>query len=131
MAALIKSVLVSLPATILVVEAVFASPIIKLVRALAAQSRKSLRLLGNARVSDHWKERILPVYALKIFRDSMLILGCLICFFALYALGLYAGAWIFGEEFSGLQELQRADYMLSSLLSAFAYVIVRRFVHNV
>lgn len=131
MAAFAESVLVSFPVVVLVVEVALASPLARLIQTLAVKGRKSARLLRNRRVSDHWKERILPAYALTMLQASLLILAWLTFLSVIFALGLYIGAWVFAEDFEGLLVLQRADYVLSSFLVAVAYLIARRFVRNV
>lgn len=126
MAALLETALVSCFTTIMVVEVALASPLVSLFRTLAAQSRKSIRLLGNGRVSDHWKERVLPIYAITILRLSLFSLIWMICVFIIFAFGLYAGAWLFAENFEGFGVLRRTDYMLASFLIAIVYLTVRR-----
>ncbi len=131
MAAIAESILVSFPVVVLVVEAAFASPLARLIRTLAVKSRKSARLIWSKRISDHWKERILPVYSLTMFWTSLQILAWLIFLAMIFALGLYIGAWVFADDFEGILVLQRADYAVSSFLVAVAYLIARRFVRNV
>ncbi len=131
MAAFAESVLVSFPVVVLVVEVALASPLARLIQTLAEKGKKSSRLLRNRRVSDHWKEKILPAYALTMLQASLLILAWLTFLSVIFALGLYIGAWVFAEDFEGLLVLQRADYVLSSFLVAVAYLIARRFVCNV
>ncbi len=131
MAAFAESVLVSFPVVVLVVEVALASPLARLIQTLAVKGRKSARLLRNRRVSDHWKEQILPAYALTMLQASLLILAWLTFLSVIFALGLYIGAWVFAEDFEGFLVLQRTDYVLSSFLVAVAYLIARRFVRNV
>lgn len=126
MVLLLESALASLFATIIVVELVLASPLISLLGTLAVQSRKSVRLIGNRAVSDHWKERVLPIYAIIILRTSLLCLLWMISLFMIFALGLYAGAWLFAGDFEGFAALQRIDYMLASILTAIVYLTARR-----
>ncbi len=126
MATLLESTLVSFFATIMVVEVVLASPLISLLGTLAAQSRKSMRLISNSHVSDHWKERVLPIYAIIILRASLLCLMWMISLFVIFALGLYAGTWLFAEDFKGFAALERIDYMLASFLIAIVYLTARR-----
>ncbi len=131
MAAFAESVLVSFPVVVLVVEVALASPLARLIQTLAVKGRKSARLLRNRRVSDHWKEQILPTYALTMLQASLLILAWLTFLSVIFALGLYIGAWVFADDFEGILVLQRADYLLSSFLVAVAYLIARRLVRNV
>lgn len=131
MTAFAESVLVSFPVVVLVVEIFLASQLSRLIQTLATMGGKSARLVRNRCVSDHWKERILPVYALTMLQTSLLILAWIAFLTVIFALGLYIGAWVFSDDFEGILVLQRADYALSSFLVAVAYLIVRRFVRNV
>ena len=58
-------------AAILASEAFVRLPVLQKIGTVAATSRKAMKLVRSARVSDHWKERILPVYALKIGMGSV------------------------------------------------------------
>jgi hypothetical protein len=62
--------------TLLVGAAVLASecflrlPLLARVASVGDLARRSMRLLRSSRISDHWKERILPVYSLRIARAA-------------------------------------------------------------
>lgn len=58
-------------AAILASEAFVRLPVLQKIGTVAATSQKAMKLVRSARVSDHWKERILPVYALKIGMGSV------------------------------------------------------------
>lgn len=62
-------------------EAMLRLPLAGLARSLVVVSRKSARLLQSARISDHWKARVLPAYALRMA-------GASVGFFAMLCLGL-------------------------------------------
>lgn len=127
---LVGSFIVASLSVILVMEVALRSPLIRLVRALLNRSGKALRLIGNAKVSDHWKERILPSYALAMLRASLLILLWLIALASLFFACLYLGARGLDGEFEGVHSLQRADYVLSGLVVATVYGVARRFLRN-
>ena len=66
---------------------------------LAGRARNLRRILGasarvirSARISDHWKERVLPCYAARLFAETLRIAGSL----ALFLLP-FAGATALGE----------------------------------
>lgn len=126
-----ESILVSFPIVVLVVEVALASPLFRLIQTLAVKGRKSARLLGSRRISDHWKEQILPAYALTMLRASLLILAWLIFLSTIFALGIYICAWVFTDDFEGILVLQRADYLISSFLVSVVYLIARQFMRNV
>lgn len=131
MAAIAETVLVSLPLVVLVVEVALASPIRSLIQILAAQGGKSARLLRNGHVSDHWKEKVLPNYALAMLKASLLILVWLFLLTVIVAFGACISALIFNNNLEEqIQILQSAEFVLSSFLLAMAYLIARRFVRN-
>lgn len=58
-------------AALLASEAFLRLPVLQRIGTVAATSQKAMRLVRSSRVSDHWKERILPVYALRIGMGSV------------------------------------------------------------
>jgi len=72
-------------AAILASEALWRLPLMARVRDVTAASRKAGRVLASKRISDHWKERVLPAYAWRIGRGS-------VGFFVLLCLGLLPAA---------------------------------------
>ena len=47
-------------------------------------SNKALHLVTKKNVSDHWKEKVLPKYALEIIKLSFQILLIIFCIFSLF-----------------------------------------------
>lgn len=68
-------------AAVLAGEVLWRLPLLAQLRAVVAAARKSAHVLASSKVSDHWKERVLPAYAWRIGRGS-------VRFFALLCLGL-------------------------------------------
>ncbi len=68
-------------AAILASEALLRLPVMARIAGVAAASQKTMRVLKSGRISDHWKERALPVYAKRIGFGS-------VAFFGLLCLGL-------------------------------------------
>jgi hypothetical protein len=52
-------------------------PLLPAIGRARAAAQKSARLLRSKRVSDHWKEKMLPVYAAVIARNSVIFFGLL------------------------------------------------------
>lgn len=128
MTGLLQSLVVAALAAIPVVEIALASPLPELFVSLAAHGRKSLSLLASKRISDHWKERMLPVYAWNMLRASLLVLAWLMCLIIVFALGLGAGDWLFAGRFPGVEVFERLDYMLFSFLIAAIYLGARPYI---
>ncbi|MGC1429587.1 MAG: hypothetical protein WA822_13430 [Albidovulum sp.] len=58
-------------------EAFLRLPLLPVIRRVVATSQKSGRVLASKRISDHWKEKILPSYAWVIGKGSILFFGML------------------------------------------------------
>lgn len=58
-------------AGILASEAFLRLPLLPVIRRVTATARKSGQVLASKRISDHWKERILPSYAWVIGKGSV------------------------------------------------------------
>lgn len=126
MAPLAASILASALAVVPTMELALASSLAASIRTIATLSGKSVAIIKNANISDHWKEKILPTYALSMFRKSVWVLILLILLAGVFAMGLYAGGWLFADRFEGFLVLERANYQLSSLVIAMAYLLCRR-----
>jgi hypothetical protein len=62
---------------ILASELILRLPLLQTIGKARVAAAKSARLLQSRRVSDHWKERMLPVYAGVIARNSLVFFGLL------------------------------------------------------
>jgi hypothetical protein len=58
-------------AGILASEAMLRLPLIRTAKGLAVVSQKSMHVLASKKISDHWKERILPAYSLRMAKNSV------------------------------------------------------------
>ena len=54
------------------------SPFRRLLSAFSRALQLSISVIRNPAVSDHWKEKVLPAYALTIFKSSLGLFGCLL-----------------------------------------------------
>lgn len=66
-------ILSTLIAVIVVVELLIRLPIKKKINSLLSVSSKAFNILFNPSISDLWKEKVLPIYSLKIFKTSFLL----------------------------------------------------------
>jgi hypothetical protein len=58
-------------AGVLASEAMLRLPLIATIKGVVKVSQKSMRLLKSKRISDHWKERVLPAYSLRMAKGSV------------------------------------------------------------
>jgi len=90
--------------------------------------RRSGKTITSSRISDHWKEKVLVHYALKIFTNSLQLLFCLFLtvspIFVLHFSGNMFGADV-------LTLLMTPLGILISILFASFYVVLRNKVLHV
>lgn len=126
MAPLAEIILASAMAVMPTVELARASSLAASMRSMAALNGKSVAIMKNANISDHWKAKILPTYALAMFRMSLWVLILLILLAGVFVVGLYGGSWLFADKFEGFLVLERTDYQVSCFVIAMAYLLCRR-----
>lgn len=115
-------------AVLLAVAAIVASelllrlPVLREAQGLGEVARKSAALLASKRISDHWKERILPVYSARMARCSVLFFVLLCCAVAPVALvGLVAP----GGETRWLDLLMQPAAIALLCAVSISYVVLR------
>ena len=69
---------------ILSVEIFFKSNFLSVLDIFSTIIKKVVRLVASKNISDHWKEKILPVYALRIMKYSLHILIILLFIISLF-----------------------------------------------
>ena len=88
---------------------------------------KAISVLSTSKISDHWKEKILPCYAVRIMTSSLRIfyhLGFLvIAFLLIYGI---VGMFIFEDLFEGIRRILRIDTQLTLLLIGLTYGVLRK-----
>ena len=111
-----------LVAAVLASEAFLRLPLLPVIRRVAETARKSGRVLASKRISDHWKERVLPRYSWIIGSGS-------VQFFAFLMLAL-APVAVLGLVFPGgfgawASALMRPAVIAALCLVSIAYVWLR------
>ena len=90
--------------------------------------KRSGTTITSSGISDHWKEKVLPHYAVKIFVNSIQLLFCLLLtvapVFALHFAGLLFGMDVFSLLMTPLG-------IVGSILFAAVYITVRNRVLHV
>ena len=90
--------------TVLAVEIALRSPLLRALRRLKVLSRKAGSVVLSQRISDHWKERVLPAYAGRIMSAS---LGMFLWLVAVAAPLVASVALVFGSLAEGSAFLLR------------------------
>jgi hypothetical protein len=131
MANFAESFLVSIPVVILIVEVARASPLARWIHTLVLKGKKTLYVLNNKRISDHWKERVLLAYAITIFQTSVCIFILLLLLLLVFTLGINLGASLVSADSKGIVVLEHSLYMIASFLVALLYLPARNYLSHV
>jgi hypothetical protein len=59
------------------IEILFRLKFISHVYNISRNAVKAIQIITSSRISDHWKEKTVPIYALIILKKSLVILGIL------------------------------------------------------
>jgi len=93
------------------------------VRRVTIAARKAARTVRSNRVSDHWKERVLPVLARQIISESLAFFALLLCAVAPIVL---LGVFVEGGIAAWLQQLLRPVMLAVLVVVSIAYIAVRQ-----
>ncbi len=88
-------------AALLASEAFLRLPIMAKIVGVSANAQKAMKVVRSSRISDHWKERILPAYALRIGLGSVtffLLLCAALIPIVIAGLIYPGGFWAWSEE---------------------------------
>ena len=102
-------------------EIIIRSKYFKLISSLIELSKKTINIISNKNISDHWKENIIPKYSLQMMKYSMtmLLILSLIIFVFVIADNLSSGFLTFTLSFNGI---------IKSILIAFSYAYIRKLI---
>ena len=103
------------------VEIFVRSNYISLINSLIEVSKKAINIISNKKISDHWKEYIIPKYSIQMMKVSlqMLLIFLLIIFIFVLIDNFLSGFLEFTFSFNGIIE---------SILFAFSYAFIRKLI---
>ena len=104
---------------VLSVEVFIRLNFLSLLDSIQKATRKVTYVIPQDNISDHWKEKVVPAYALRIMKHSLQILLIL-----LVILSLFLIAGFFFNDFLALT--LSIFGILESLVFAFGYVYLRK-----
>ncbi len=122
-----RDIVLLLIAAMLASELLLRLPLLRQARHLLAVTRKSAATIRSSRISDHWKERVLPAYSLRMGLHSMLFF-LLLCVVAspVMAMGLAASDGMDGWFGLLMRPWAIALLFVGSVLYVVARVRLRR-----
>lgn len=106
---------------ILSVEIFIRSNFLSILNLIIKFTKKANYVITNNSISDHWKEKAIPAYSLKIMKSSLQILLLLLFMFFLFFISDY-----FINNF--LEFISSITGIIESILIAFGYVYVRQLI---
>ena len=86
-------------------------------------TKKIILVISKHNVSDHWKEKILPIYAFKIIRYSFRILLIFAFIFALFLIFNFIANDFLIHSFSLIG-------VMESIIFGFGYIFLRKKFHT-
>lgn len=108
--------------TLVACEIALRLPLGRVLATLRHMPAKAARVVGSARISDTWKEKVLPAYAGRILRASLLLLACLL---AIAAPVVLAAALTSGGLAAGAASLMQPAPLVLMIGVGAAYVWLR------
>jgi len=109
--------------TVIAVELFLRLPLIAHVKGLTGTMTKALKVLKSPRISDHWKERTIQAYSLRLFVHSIMVFLILIVALLPFAVTGYAGA-LAGHDMMPL--LNSLKGIGATTVIAIAYFVLRK-----
>jgi hypothetical protein len=111
---------------LLSIESLLRLPLLKLTQHLNNLLHRVFKTLRSSRISDHWKERVMLVYAAQLLRYSLLVPVLLLI--ALFPLGF--GLWVATESINALIRLSLDwRFLLVITVLSLLYLFVRKRFH--
>jgi len=97
-------------------------PIMRHLGTVGTISRKSMKVLGAKGVSDHWKEKVLPTYSLRLAKGAVLFFFFLVL--ALLPVVIVGFAWSGGVS-DWMGQIMAPMVLLFLMVVSLGYIFVR------
>lgn len=108
--------------TVSVCECFLRMPFVLNIRSMILYSTKSYRAVSSNNISDHWKEKVLPVYSAKIFFTSLKLFLLLLAALLPLVMWQYLGALMELDLFASISGWPG---MVGMTIAAAMYFFVR------
>ena len=106
-------------ACILSIEVFIRFDFLSILDSIFMVSKKVIYVIPNAHISDHWKEKVIPEYALQIMKFSLKVLIILLFILSFFLIGA-----IFFDNF--LMLILSFIGIIESIIFAFIYLFLRK-----
>ena len=94
---------------------------ISLINSFVEVSKKAINIISNKKISDHWKEYIIPKYSIQMMKVSLQMLLIFLSIIVIFVIGdkVLSGFLEFTFSWNGIIE---------SILLAFSYAYIRKII---
>lgn len=117
--------------SVLAVEFLLRMPLIAYTSNLIELYKKSLRVVLSRRISDHWKEKVLLKYSVRILKQVIYLALLFIAFFIIIVLPAYIIDYFISVSPSAMESLTSMTGIVSMSLASIIYLVLRqKFVRN-
>ncbi|NRB72231.1 MAG: sulfotransferase [Xanthomonadales bacterium] len=111
---------------IISVEAFLRLPLVANIQSLNQTAVKVVSVIGSARISDHWKERVVPAYARQILLRSLTLAACLLLILlVLVTSWVLLASWPAGGITAALDMLMHWQWHVLVFVAAWAWAMWR------
>ena len=108
-------------ACVLSIEIFILCDLLSSLRAFIKLIKKTLHTISHRHISDHWKEKVIPSYSLKMMKLTLRIILILILMFSFFALADYV--------YNGfLKSLLSSLMIIETMVISFGYIYLRKFL---
>ena len=80
------NILIIISVVIISTELLLRSKFFLSINAIISLIKKSIKIISSAKISDQWKEKIIPNYSIRIIRSSLSMLIALVIIFFIFLL---------------------------------------------
>lgn len=110
---------------VIAIEVVCYFQIFRVVDSLKCWVGKAVALLRASNISDHWKEKVLPRYALAIMAESFKLLSGMGLVFASFCIVYGIGIYLFHQFAEGFERLLHLEMQILIGTMSLVYGVVR------
>ena len=103
------------------IEIYIRSNYLDLIKSIIKVGKKSIKVISNKNISDHWKENIIPQYSMQMMKSSLKMLLIIILIILIF---LIINKFLIGF----LAFLFSLNGIIESLLFAFSYAYIRKII---
>ena len=107
------------------VELFSRAPLYETIVALLQYAKKSTHVIASRKISDHWKEKVLPTYSLRVAQNSLKLLFIFLVIFSALLLLSKALDFLFLAETTTVGYLSTWRGILFATLASTIYYYVR------